>query len=128
MAPVATDRCYVANTGGAFEGRYLGAGVSHVLEHVVSGGSTTQRTEMQIRRIVDTFGGATNAYTAGDMTAFYIDCPAKDGMASIELVADSVQHSKFEPTEFERELKVVKRELADGEADRGRVASWWLAT
>ncbi len=121
VAPVATVRCYVANTGGAFEGRYLGAGLSHVLEHVVSGGSTTRRTERQVRELVNTFGGATNAYTSSDMTAFYIDCPAKDTTACIELLADSMQHCKFEPTEFARELKVVKRELADGEADRGRV-------
>ena len=38
-APVATVRCYVKNTGSAFEGRYLGAGLSHVLEHVVAGGT-----------------------------------------------------------------------------------------
>ena len=60
-----------------------------------------------------------------DLTAFYIDCPAKDAMACIEILADSMQHCKFEPTEFARELKVVKRELADGEADRGRV-EWKL--
>lgn len=125
VAPVATVRCYVANTGGAFEGRYLGAGLSHVLEHVVSGGSTTRRSETQIREIINTFGGATNAYTSHDLTAFYIDCPAKDTMACIELLADSMQHCKFAPAEFSRELKVVKRELADGEADRGRVA-WKL--
>lgn len=125
VAPVATVRCYVANTGGAFEGRYLGAGLSHVLEHVVSGGSTNRRSETQIREIINTFGGATNAYTSNDLTAFYIDCPAKDTMACIELLADSMQHCKFDSTEFARELKVVKRELADGEADRGRV-EWKL--
>ena len=34
-APVATVRCFVKNTGSAYEGKNLGAGVSHVLEHVV---------------------------------------------------------------------------------------------
>jgi len=47
-APVATVRCYVGNTGSAFEGRHLGAGLSHVLEHVVAGGSTARRTEKEI--------------------------------------------------------------------------------
>ena len=121
VAPVATVRCYVKNTGGAFEGRYLGAGLSHVLEHVVSGGSTTRRTEKEIEQIIDTFGGATNAYTASHLTAYYINCPAKHVMTCIDLVADSMQHIEFEPSEFARELKVVRRELSDGEVDRLRV-------
>jgi len=121
VAPVATVRCYVKNTGAAFEGAYLGAGLSHVLEHVVAGGSTARRTEKEIEQIVDTFGGATNAYTSSHVTAYYIDCPAKETMTCIELVADGMQHIKFEPSEFARELKVVRRELADGEVNRRRV-------
>lgn len=120
-APVATVRCFVKNTGGAFEGRYLGAGLSHVLEHVVAGGTTTKRSEKEIEQIIDTFGGATNAYTSDYMTVYYIDCPAKNTMAVVELVADSMQRIKFEPSEFERELRVVRRELADGEVNRQRV-------
>ena len=121
VAPVATVRCYVKNTGSAFEGRYLGAGVSHVLEHVVSGGTTTRRTEDEIEQIIDRFGGATNAFTSTGMTAYFIDCPAKDTMTCIDLMSDSMQHLAFEPKEFERELKVVRQELSDGEANRRRV-------
>lgn len=121
VAPVATVRCFVKNTGSAFEGRHLGAGISHVLEHVVSGGTTTKRSEKEIEAVIDRFGGATNAFTSSDMTAYFIDCPAKDVFTAIELVADSMQHVAFEPAEFERELAVVRRELADGEVDRRRV-------
>ena len=42
-------------------------------------------------------------------------------MTAIELMADAMQHVKFEPTEFARELKVVRRELADDEVDRQHV-------
>lgn len=121
VAPVATVRCFVKNTGSVYEGKNLGAGISHVLEHVVAGGSTFRRTEKEITKIIDSFGGATNAYTSNDMTVFFVDCPAKETMTAIDLVADSMQHVKFEPAEFERELKVVRRELADGEVDRQRV-------
>ena len=121
VAPVATVRCFVKNTGSAYEGKNLGAGLSHVLEHVVAAGTTTHRTEKEIEKIVDGFGGATNAFTSTDMTSYFIDCPAKNTMEAIELVADSMQHVKFEPSEFARELKVVRRELADGEVNRQRV-------
>jgi len=121
VAPVATVRCFVKNTGSVYEGKNLGAGISHVLEHVVAGGTTTHRTEKEINQIIDSFGGATNAFTSNDMTTFFIDCPAKETMTAIELLADSMQHVNFEPAEFERELKVVRRELADGEVNRQRV-------
>ena len=49
-APVATVRCFVKNTGSAYEGKNLGAGLSHVLEHVVAGGTTTHRTEKEIEQ------------------------------------------------------------------------------
>lgn len=126
-APVATVRCAVRNTGSAYEGKNLGAGLSHVLEHVVAGGTTAHRTEKEIEKIVDTFGGATNAFTSNDMTSYFVDCPAKNTMKTIELIADAMQNVKFVPTEFERELKVVRRELADGEVNRQRVM-WKLLT
>jgi zinc protease len=121
VAPVATVRCYVKNTGGAFEGEHLGAGLSHVLEHVVSGGTTQRRTEKEISQIIDGFGGATNAFTSTDMTGYFIDCPAAKVNTAIDLVADAMQNVAFSPEEFERELKVVHRELADGEVNRQRV-------
>jgi zinc protease len=121
VAPVATVRCFVKNTGSIYEGKNLGSGISHVLEHVVAGGSTFRRTEKEITKIVDSFGGATNAFTSNDMTVFFIDCPARETMTAIDLVADSMQHVKFEPAEFQRELKVVRRELADDEVDRKHV-------
>ncbi|HUT10708.1 MAG TPA: pitrilysin family protein [Thermoguttaceae bacterium] len=121
VAPVATVRCSVKNTGSAFEERHLGAGVSHVLEHVVSGGTTEKRTEKEIEKIIDTFGGATNAFTSTSLTSYYVDCPAKQVAAAIDVVADAMQHVRFEPSEFARELKVVRQELADGEVNRQRV-------
>lgn len=125
VAPVATVRCFVKNTGSAFEGKYLGAGLSHVLEHVVAGGSTIHHNEKEITKTINTFGGATNAATSTDQTVFYIDCPAKNTMTAIELLADEMQHAKFVPSEFARELAVVQRELADGEVNRQRVL-WML--
>lgn len=120
-APIATVRCSVKNTGSVNETRYLGAGLSHVLEHVVAGGSTTKRSEDEIRQLIDTFGGVTNAYTSLDVTSYFIDCPTRNVATCVELVADQMQHAAFVPAEFDRELEVVQRELADGEENRARV-------
>ncbi len=120
-APVATVRCFVKNTGGAFEGKWLGMGLSHLCEHQISGGTTKNITEKEKEAIVDTFGGACNASTSSDMTVYYIDCPARHAMTCIDLVADEMQNVVFEQEAFDREFKVVQRELADGEVSRSRV-------
>jgi zinc protease len=117
-APVATVRCYVHNTGSAYEGKHLGAGLSHMLEHLVAGGSTTRRTYDQIREILDSLGGHTNAYTSDSVTAFYVDCPASGVSVAIELIADNMQNSTIPENEYQREWGVVQRELEMGEADR----------
>ena len=118
---VVTVRCFVKNTGSAYESQRLGSGVSHLLEHLVAGGSTTRRNEKEIEKLVDKMGGATNAFTGNDITCYFIDTIAPYAPTAIELIAESVQYAAFEPTEFAREHKVVKQELLDGEANRGRV-------
>jgi zinc protease len=120
-APVATVRCFIHNTGSAFEGEHLGAGLSHLLEHLVAGGTTTKRSETEIREILDSLGGRTNAYTSDDVTAFYIDCPAKKVAAAINLVAENMQFSVIPEKEYRREMGVVQRELEMGESERPRV-------
>lgn len=120
-APVATVRCYINNTGSAYEGKDLGAGLSHVLEHLVAGGTTTKRTETQIREILDSLGGQTNAYTSDSVTCFYIDCPGTGVPVAIELIAQNMQFSVIPENEYRREMGVVQRELEMGEADRSRV-------
>ena len=120
-APVATVRCYVQNTGSAYEGKHLGAGLSHMLEHLVAGGSTTTRPESRIREILDSLGGQNNAYTSDSVTCFLIDCPGPSVSVAIELTAENMQNSTIPEVEYVREMGVVQRELEMGEADRGTV-------
>ncbi len=120
-APNATVRCFVKNTGSMNETGHLGAGLSHVLEHVVSGGSTATRTEAETEDMVDRMGGVTNAFTSINVTAYFIDCPSKDVNKAVDIIADEMQHIIFNPKEFNRELQVVQQELRDGEASRARV-------
>lgn len=120
-APVATVRCFVRNTGSAYEGQYLGAGLSHLLEHLVAGGTNRKRSEDEIQKILDTMGGQTNAFTSTEMTAFLIDCPAAHVTQAIELVADYMQGALIPEPEYARELGVVQRELEMGQADRENV-------
>ena len=120
-APVATVRCYVRNTGSVYEGKYLGTGVSHMLEHLVAGGSTSKRPEKEVQALIDSMGGRTNAFTSTNMTAYYINCPARKVNLAIDLVAESMQFATIPEDEYIREMGVVQRELEMGKADRSRV-------
>jgi len=59
-------RTYVAHTGSVHEGRFLGAGISHVLEHLVGGGSTRTYSEQQKEQEIDAIGGATTRTPPGE--------------------------------------------------------------
>lgn len=119
-APVATVRVYVKNTGSAYEARFLGTGVSHMLEHLVAGGSTTKRKEKDIQDLIDSLGGRTNAFTSHELTAYYIDCPAHGTNLAIDLMAEAMQFALIPQDEYVREMGVVQRELEMGKADRTR--------
>ena len=120
-APVATVRAYVRNTGSVYEGRYLGAGISHLVEHLVSGGTTPKYTEQQKEKELDAIGGATNAFTSRRMTAYYIDCASRHVPRCIHLLADQMQNCTIPDNEFKREKGVVIEELKKGHAERSRV-------
>jgi zinc protease len=121
VAPVATARVYVRNTGSAYEGQWLGAGISHLVEHLVSGGSTKNRGEKEIERLLTGLGASSNAYTSTDVTAYHIDTPARHIATAIEVLADAMQNCTFPEKEFNREYHVVQRELEMGEEERSRV-------
>jgi len=107
--------------GSLTEGEHLGSGLTHILEHVLAGGSTTKRTEAEVSAILGKIGGQTNAFTWKDHTAYYIDTISKHADIAIELLCDTVLHPAFDEKEFEREMKVVIRELEDNEDDPARV-------
>ena len=73
-APVASIQAW-CQTGSIHEGEWLGAGLTHLLEHVLFNG-TERRTSKQISDEIHSIGGYVNAYTSFDRTVFWVDCPA----------------------------------------------------
>src|SRR5437764_859969 len=46
----------LCNTGSVYEGQWLGGGLSHLLEHLLAGGSNGRRTEQQNRDLLQNIG------------------------------------------------------------------------
>jgi zinc protease len=120
-APVASVQVWVG-TGSIHEGKWLGAGLSHLLEHMIFKG-TEKRGPNEIARAVQEAGGYVNAYTSFDRTVYWIDVPADGTMTAIELLADATLHSTLPETEFAKEQEVIRREFAMGFDDPNRMST-----
>ena len=123
-APVASVQAWVA-TGSIHEGVHAGAGMSHLLEHMLFKGTETRSTNA-IAQAVQDEGGYINAYTSFDRTVYWIDVPAAGLATAVELLADACMNSTLPADEFVKEQEVIRREFAMGADDPDRVNSQQL--
>ena len=100
------------------------AGMSHILEHMAFKG-TKRRGPGQIAREVEALGGEINAYTSFDQTVYHITISGRFLENALDILADTMDNSVFDPGELEREREVVLEELRMNEDDPGRVV--WKA-
>ncbi|MBN2210613.1 MAG: insulinase family protein [Sedimentisphaerales bacterium] len=110
VAPVATVRFYV-RAGSIWEQGYYGAGLSHLFEHLLMGGSTTNHTDVELRNMMMQIGADHNAFTSKDRTMYYLTVPREHIRTAIMILADRVTRPAFPQEEFDREWSVVQREL-----------------
>ncbi len=132
-APVVSVRAYV-HTGGMYEREFLGAGLSHLLEHLVAkesihespgGGGPHGGTIQPKRTRTLEIGGQSNAYTSLNHTCYYIAASSTKTMECIDLIADQMARPGFTRADFTREHGVVQRELEMGRDDPNR--QMWYA-
>ncbi len=111
--PLVTVQVLV-RAGSIYEQEYLGSGISHFFEHIIHGGTTSNRTEAESRAISEAIGNSSNAYTTTDHTGYYINTTTEHWTTALDLLADWMLNSTIEQDEFEREKGVVQRELEQG--------------
>lgn len=109
-------------TGSMHEGKWLGSGLSHFLEHMLFKG-TARRPGAEIAREVQALGGYINAYTTFDRTVYYIDGPAEATGQILDLLADMVFAPTLPQEEMIKEMDVIRREIDMGEDDYDRKLS-----
>ncbi|HEX3664998.1 MAG TPA: pitrilysin family protein [Rhizomicrobium sp.] len=85
-------------------------GVSHMLEHMAFKG-TERRTARGIAEEIEAVGGALNAYTSREQTAFHARVLKSDVPLAVDILADILTHPVFDHGELERERQVVLQEL-----------------
>ncbi|HEV3272443.1 MAG TPA: pitrilysin family protein [Candidatus Methylacidiphilales bacterium] len=111
-APVVSIQFWCAS-GSIHETPWLGAGLSHLLEHLMFKGTPTRGNSQMAQQIQD-LGGHLNAYTSFDRTVYHVDLPSDNALTALEILGDAVFNSTIPAEEFDKEMEVIRREFAMG--------------
>lgn len=117
-APVVSAQAW-CRAGSIDEGKWLGAGLSHVLEHMLFKGTTT-RPAGHIDQEVQDAGGYMNAYTSFDRTVYWINVPNTGAKVAIDILCDIMQHATLPADEMVKEKQVILREMDMNQDDPGQ--------
>lgn len=96
--------------GSRYESAHLN-GVSHYIEHLMFKGTTKRKNTLTLTREIDRLGAEYNAFTDKESTGYYIKADATNAKIIVDILADMLFNSLFDPKEMEREKGVVCEEL-----------------
>jgi predicted Zn-dependent peptidase len=85
-------------------------GMSHFIEHMMFKG-TSRYSATEIAEIMDSVGGQLNAFTEKEQTCYYVRVIDRHIGLALELLADMLLNSHFDPVELERERGVILEEI-----------------
>ena len=108
-APVVSAQAW-CRAGSIHEGSWLGAGLSHLLEHMLFKG-TTNRGPGVIDKQVQDEGGYMNAYTSFDRTVYHIDVPNTGAKVAVDILCDIMMNAALPAEELDKEMDVIRREM-----------------
>lgn len=100
----------LVKTGAATEGKFLGTGISHFLEHMLFKG-THGRSVGQLASRIQAVGGEINAATSMDYTIYTISVPYDSFDVALEILSDMLMNATMDEEEVERERKVIFGEM-----------------
>ena len=120
-SPVAAIQLW-CKTGSIHEGKWLGAGLSHVLEHMLFKGTTT-RTGTELDHLIQDAGGYFNAYTSFDRTVYHVTLPSSGTKIALDVLSDIALNATLPDEELITELDVIRREMEMGNDDPSRRSS-----
>jgi predicted Zn-dependent peptidase len=98
------------------------AGVSHFLEHMLFKGTERRPTPREVSEEIEGIGGVMNAATDKELTVYWVKVGHQHFERGLDVLADNILHSRFEPGEIEKERRVIFEELAMTEDNPGELA------
>lgn len=101
--PVVSVQVWVG-TGSEHEEEHAGAGLSHLIEHMVFKGAGEFNAQ-QLNEEVAALGGIWNAYTSTDRTVYHIDGPSANWQRFAHILLQLVFRPTFPEEEFEKRTR-----------------------
>ena len=98
------------------------AGLAHLHEHMLFKG-TASRGPGEVAAAIESKGGEINAWTSFDQTVYHAVIASRFAREALEVLADVVRRSRFDPDELAREIAVVCEEIKRSEDTPARRAS-----
>ena len=89
-------------------------GIAHFLEHMAFKG-TRSRSAIEIAETIEDVGGFLNAYTSRESTVYLAGVLDENVPLAVELIADILCNSVFDPDEIELERGVILNEIGEYE-------------
>lgn len=97
-------------TGSRYENR-AEMGISHFLEHILFKGTEKRPTSRELSEAVEGVGGILNGETDKELTVYWCKVARPHFPIALDVLTDMIMHSKFDPTEIDKERQVIIEEI-----------------
>jgi len=87
------------------------AGISHFVEHVLFKGTEHRATAKELSEAIEGVGGVLNGGTDKELTVYWAKVARPYLRLALDVLADILRHSKFDPEEIEKERQVIIEEI-----------------
>ena len=101
---------FFIGTGSRYESEAQG-GISHFVEHICFKGTEKRPTPRDISSVIEGVGGMINAGTDKELTVYWCKVAQPHFLSALDVLADILLNSKFDPAEIERERQVIIEEI-----------------
>jgi len=95
--------------GGRYEEKET-TGISHFIEHILFKG-TQKRDAKQLKQEIEGVGGHFNGFTTEEVTCYLVRVPKKYTAVGLDVLSDMVLDPKIDPSDMEKEKKVILEEI-----------------
>ena len=90
------------------------AGISHFIEHLCFKGTEKRATSREISEAIEGVGGILNGGTDKELTLYWCKVAQPHFPLALDVLADMLLHSKFDPRDIESERKIIIEEINMG--------------
>jgi predicted Zn-dependent peptidase len=102
--------CTFIGVGSRYETEPEG-GISHFIEHLCFKGTEKRSTSREISETIEGVGGIINGGTDKELTLYWCKVAQPHFSLALDVLADMLLHSRFDPNDIESERRVIIEEI-----------------